>query len=43
MAGGMGKMAKRELLVSIRDRYRESFRKDESKILDEFIAVTGHD
>ena len=35
-------MAKRELLASIRDRYRESSRKDKSKILDEFIAVTGH-
>ena len=28
--------------ASIRDRYRESSRKDKSKILDEFIAVTGH-
>ena len=35
-------MAKQELLASIRDRYRESSRKDKSKILDEFIAVTGH-
>ena len=42
MAGGMSRMAKRELLASIRDRYRESSRKDKSKILDEFIAVTGH-
>ena len=42
MAGGMSKMAKRELLASIQDRYRESSRKDKSKILDEFIAVTGH-
>ncbi len=35
-------MAKQELLASIRDRYRESSRKDKSKILNEFIAVTGH-
>ena len=35
-------MAKQELLASIQDRYRESSRKDKSKILDEFIAVTGH-
>ena len=42
MAGGMSRMAKQELLASIRDRYRESSRKDKSKILDEFIAVTGH-
>ena len=42
MAGGMSKMAKRELLATIRDRYRMSSRKDKSRILDEFIAVTGH-
>ena len=42
MAGGMSKIAKRELPTSIRDRYRGSSRKDKSKILDEFIAVTGH-
>ena len=35
-------MAKQELPASIRDSYRGSFRKDKSKILDEFIAVTGH-
>ena len=35
-------MAKQELLASIRDRYRESSRKDKTRILDEFIAVTGH-
>ena len=31
-------MAKRELLATIRDRYRASFRKEKSRILDEFIA-----
>ena len=35
-------MAKRELLAAIRDCYRASSRKDKSRILDEFIAVTGH-
>ena len=35
-------MAKRELLAPIPDRYRASSRKDKSRILDEFIAVTGH-
>ena len=35
-------MAKRELLATIRDRYRASSRKDKSRIRDEFIAVTGH-
>ncbi len=35
-------MAKRELLATIRDRYGASSGKDKSRILDEFIAVTGH-
>ena len=42
MVGGMSRMAKQELLTTIRDRYRGSSRKDKSRILDEFIAVTGH-
>jgi hypothetical protein len=36
-------MAKRELLATIRDRYLASSKKDKSRILDELIAVTGHD
>ena len=35
-------MAKRELLATLRDRYRSSSKKDKSRILGEFIAVTGH-
>ena len=35
-------MAKRELLATIQDRYRASSKRDKSRILDEFIAVTGH-
>ena len=35
-------MAKQELLETIRDRYQASSRKEKSRILDEFIAVTGH-
>ena len=35
-------MAKQELLVTLRDRYRSSSKKDKSRILDEFIAITGH-
>ncbi len=35
-------MAKQELLATIRDRYRISSKKDKSRILDEFIAITGH-
>ena len=42
MAGGMSRMAKKELLATVRDRHRESSRKDKTRILDEFIAVTGH-
>ena len=42
MAGGISGIAKQELLATIRDRYRTSSRKDNSLILDEFIAVTGH-
>ena len=35
-------MAKQELLATIRDRHRASSKKDQSRILDEFTAVTGH-
>ena len=42
MGGGVSRMAKQELLVTLRERYRSSYKKDESRILDEFIAVTGH-
>ena len=42
MAGGISKVAKQELLATIRDRHRESSKKDKGRILDEFIAVTGH-
>ena len=42
MGGVLSKMAKQELLATIRDRYRECSKKDKSRILDEFITVTGH-
>ena len=35
-------MAKRESLATLQARYRSSPKKDKSRILDEFIAVTGH-
>ena len=35
-------MAKQELLATIRDRYRASSKREKSRILGEFIAVTGH-
>ncbi len=35
-------MAKQELLATIRDRYRASSKNDKIRILDEFVAVTGH-
>ena len=42
MGGDISKMAKQELLATIRDRYRASPKREKSRILDEFIAVTGH-
>ena len=42
MAGGMSRVAKRELPATILDRYQVSSRKDKSWVLNEFIAVTGH-
>ena len=42
MGEGISKMAKQELLATIRDRYRASPKREKSRILDEFIAVTGH-
>ena len=35
-------MAKQELVATIRDRYRTSSKREKTRILDEFIAVTGH-
>ena len=35
-------MAKQELLASIQDHYQGSSKKNKGRILDEFIAVTGH-
>ena len=42
MGGGISRMAKKELLATIRDRYRASSKKEKSRTLDEFSAVTGH-
>ena len=42
MGEGISRMAKQELLATIRDRYQESSKKEKGRILDEFIAVTGH-
>ena len=35
-------MAKQELLAAIRERYRGASKRDQSRILDEFITLTGH-
>ena len=35
-------MAKRELLATLRALYRSSSKRDKSRILDEFIVITGH-
>ena len=44
MGGGISisRMAKQEVLVKLRERYRNSSKKDKTRILDEFIAITGH-
>ena len=46
MGGCIRRMAKQELLATIRDRYRhrhqESYKKEKGRILDELMAVTGH-
>ena len=42
MGAGISRMAKQELLATVRDRYQESSKKANSRILDKFIAVTGH-
>ena len=41
MGRGISRMARKELLGTIRDRYQHSTRKDKGRILDEFTAVTG--
>ncbi len=35
-------MAKQEFPAAIRERYRGDSNRDKSRILDEFITVTGH-
>ena len=42
MGGGISRMAKRELMATLRGRYGSSSKRDKSRILAEFIAVTGH-
>ena len=42
MGGCVSKMAKQELVATIRDRYRQSSKKHKGRILDEFTAITGH-
>ena len=42
MAGRVSMATKEELLAAIGDRYRASGRAARTKILDEFVAVTGY-
>ena len=42
MGGGISKMAKQEIVATIRDRYQQSSKREKSRILDEFTAITGH-
>ena len=41
MGRSMSKMARNELLITIRDRYQHSTKRDKGRILEEFTAVTG--
>ena len=40
--GGVSKMAKQELVATIRDRYQQACKKDKGRILNEFTAITDH-
>ena len=42
MGGSISKMAKQELVATIRDRYQQSSKKDKGRILDEFTVITRH-
>ena len=42
MGGGFSKMAKQELVATIRDRYRQSSKKYKGRIFNEFTEITGH-
>ena len=42
MGGGFSKIAKRELVATVRDRYQQASKKGKGRILDEFTAITGH-
>jgi hypothetical protein len=41
MGTKISKQTRRELLDALRERYRNSSKIDKSKILDEFIGITG--
>ena len=41
MAGDISTATRTEVLGSIRDRYAEASKRDKSKMLDEFVALTG--
>ena len=42
MGGGISKMAKQELVATVRDRYQQASKKDKGRILDEFTTIAGH-
>lgn len=41
MGRSMSRMAKKELLTTIRDRYQSSTKREKGRILDESTAVIG--
>ena len=42
MEARVGVKAKRELVRVVSERYRSASKKDKRRILDQFVAVTGH-
>ena len=42
MGGGNSKVARQELVTTVRDRHQQASKKDKGRVLDELTAVTGH-
>jgi hypothetical protein len=42
MKGHLSKAARQEVVLAVRERYREASGPDQQRILDEFVAVTGY-
>ena len=42
MAKKISKETRKELISALRQRYKEASKKDKTKILDEFVALSGY-